>query len=317
MHQTFDTTPLSHQLSLSKALAEIRYSGVAFRIGFTTLLLVTFVPLLILVLVSSQTMVPTGALFFVIMLSGAGLYGLSDLYSELNEIATARYFAEVNGMKFYRDLSQTGYPGTPFRVRIYVPYTMRSLGENFIEFGQLRPDWQSRRSHGSRTQTFLRFKLPVVLPHMVLRSRKSETNVLDGVGDSVKLKLEGQFGDMFDLYVPKGYERDALYVFTPDVMERFMDATPNFDCEIIGDELYLYSSKKIMFLHPQNFVKLITIFNYVMHKFARQSSKYHDDRIEVTRQSAQMKLRVSPVVNATLAVFGLLIIASVVLHLVK
>ena len=317
MHQTFDTTPIAKQLTVATMLRELKYSGAAFKIGFVTLLLVTFVPLIVFVLVASQVVTDIGAMIFIVMLSAGGLYGLSDLYRELNEIATARQFAVENGMQFYRDLSQTGYSGTPFRVRVYVPYTMRSPGERFIEFGQLRPDWQSRRSNGSRTQTFLRFKLPVSLPHMVLRSRRSETNVLDGVGDSVKLKLEGQFGDMFDLYVPKGYERDALYVFTPDVMARFIDATPNFDCEIIGDELYFYSSQKIMFLYPQNLTKLIAIFNHVIHKLARQSSKYRDDRIEVTRQSAQMRLRSSPVATAVLAVFGLFVIAAIVLHFVN
>lgn len=317
MHQTFDTTPIAKQLTVATMLRELKYSGAAFKIGFVTLLLVTFVPLIVFVLVASQAVTDIGAMIFIVMLSAGGLYGLSDLYRELNEITTARQFAVTNGMQFYRDLSQAGYSGTPFRVRIYVPYTMRTPGEHFIEFGQLRPDWQSRRSNGSRTQTFLRFKLPVSLPHMVLRSRRSETNVLDGVGDSVKLKLEGQFGDMFDLYVPKGYERDALYVFTPDVMARFIDATPNFDCEIIGDELYFYSSQKIMFFHPQNLTKLVAIFNHVIHKLARQSSKYRDDRIEVAGQSAQMKLRSSPVATAVLAAFGLFVIAAIVLHFVN
>lgn len=317
MQQSFDTTPLSKQLTLRMALQELKYSGAAFKIGFVTLLLVAFVPLVIFVLVASQVVTNLGALAFIVMLSAGGLWGLRDLYRELNEIATARQFAVANQMQFARDISSTNYPGTPFRVRVYVPYTMRSVGERFIEFGQLRPDWQSRRSNSSRTQTFMRFKLPMSLPHIVLRSRRSETNVLDGVGDSVKLKLEGQFGDMFDLYVPKGYERDALYIFTPDVMERFIDATPNFDCEIIGDELYFYSSQKITLLYPQNLSKLIAIFNHVMEKFARQSSKYRDDRIEVTGQSATMKLRTSPVATVVLTVFGLLVLAAVMLHFVK
>ncbi len=314
MQQSFDTTPLSQELTIKQMLSELKYSGVAFRIGFVTLLLVTFVPLIIFVLAASQVVTDLGAMIFIVLLSGGGLYGLRDLYLELNEIALARKFAAANKLQFYRDLSQTGYLGTPFRIRVYVPYTMRSHGDLFIEFGQLRPDWQSRRSHGSRTQTFMRFKLPMSLPHIVLRSRRSETNVLDGVGESVKLKLEGQFGDMFDLYVPKGYERDALYVFTPDVMVRFIDATPNFDCEIIGDELYFYSSQKINFLNPANLSKLIAIFNHVMEKFARQSSKYRDERIEVAAQSAQMKLRTSPVATTALAFFGLLVLAAAALH---
>ena len=317
MQHSFDTTPLARQLTLKQMLAELKYSSAPFKIGFVTLLLVAFVPLIIFMLVASQVVTNLGALAFIVMLSVGGLWGLRDLYHELNEIATARQFAVANRLQFYRDLSQTGYPGTPFRIRVYVPYTMRSVSERFIEFGQLRPDWQSRRSNSSRTQTFMRFILTMSLPHIVLRSRRSETNVLDGVGESVKLKLEGQFGDMFDLYVPKGYERDALYIFTPDVMERFIDATPNFDCEIIGDELYFYSSQKINFLNPANLSKLIAIFNYVMEKFDRQSSKYRDERIEVTGQSAQMKLRMSPAATVVLTVFGLLVLAAVMLHFVK
>ena len=317
MQHAFDTTSLSNQLTPKQMLQEIKYSGAAFKLGFVMLLLVTFVPLIIFACVASQIVTDVGALFFIVMVAGGGLFGLRDLYRELNEIAMARQFAVANGLEFYRDLSVTNYPGTPFRVRIYVPYTMRSPGGQFIEFGQLRPIWQSRRSNGSPTQTFMRFKLPIALPHMVLRSRKSEVNVLDSVGDSVKLKLEGKFGDMFDLYVPKGYERDALYIFTPDVMERFIDATPNFDCEIIGDELYFYSTKKIHFIYPQNLSKLIAIFNHVMQKFARQSSKYRDERLEVTGRQAQMTMKSSPVANAVLIVFCLLVIASVVLHFVK
>lgn len=315
MQHTFDTTSLSHQLTLRQMLRELKYSGTAFKVGFVTLLIVAFVPLLIFVFVATQAVTDIGAMVFIFMVAGGGLYGLRDLYKELNEIAAARQFAITNSLEFYRDLSVTGYPGTPFRTRIYVPYTMRSPGERFIEFGQLRPDWQSRRSNSSRTQTFMRFKLPAQLPHIVLRSRRSETNVLDGVGESAKLKLEGKFGDMFDLYVPKGYERDALYIFTPDVMERFIDATPNFDCEIIGDELYFYSSKKILFIYPQNLTKLIAALNHIIQKFTRQSSRYRDDRAEVTGRQTRMKLRTSPIANAVLTVFGLLVLVAAVLQL--
>ena len=104
MQHTFDTTPLSRRLTVREMLRELKYSGVAFKIGFVMLLLVAFVPLVIFVLVASQVVTNLGALAFIVMLSAGGLWGLRDLYRELNEIATARQFAAANKLQFYRDL---------------------------------------------------------------------------------------------------------------------------------------------------------------------------------------------------------------------
>jgi len=42
------------------------------------------------------------------------------------------------------------------------------------------------------------------------------------------------------LYCPKDYERDALYIFTPDLMALLIDHGNKFDLEIVDDRLYLY-----------------------------------------------------------------------------
>lgn len=314
---TFDTTSLANQLTIRQSLAELRRSGAAFRLGFSILFLVTFLPPFILLLVALQTKVEMGVLFFLAVLTVGGLIGLKDLYRELNEAAQARIFAQANGMAFYRDVSKTGYPGTPFRTKIYVPFTMRSPGELFVEFGFLRPDYAHRRSNNSITYTFMRLKLPKALPHIVLK-RRGQTTIDYVPADSVILKLEGQFGDLYDLYAPKGYERDALYIFTPDVIERFIDATPDFDCEIVGDELYFYSSNKITFIYPQNLQKLVAIMNHVLQKFSRQSGKYEDDRLDSTVLApSALKMRASTGTNLVLGTLAVMAVVILVLQFTK
>lgn len=46
------------------------------------------------------------------------------------------------------------------------------------------------------------------------------------------LSLEGDFDRYFTPYCPKQYERDALSVFTPDLMALCIDEAAPFDIEI-------------------------------------------------------------------------------------
>lgn len=59
------------------------------------------------------------------------------------------------------------------------------------------------------------------------------------------ISLEGDFNEYFTLYVPKGFERESLQIFAPDVMAKLIDNSKQFDLEFFGDHLYIYSSKTI------------------------------------------------------------------------
>ena len=138
--------------------------------------------------------------------------------------------------------------------------------------------------------------------------------------DGEKLQLEGGFGNLFNLYAPHDYGRDALYIFTPDVMERFIDAAKEFDCEIIGDELYFYSHKKINLAHPKNLSKLFGVIEVVLQKFERQSSRYRDERITGLYagdgvRPDRMKLKPSIFGRLTIVIFVLLLVLAVSLNL--
>ncbi len=83
------------------------------------------------------------------------------------------------------------------------------------------------------------------LPHIVLDPPRATASVLGLWERGQHLSLEGDFDRYFRLYCPTGYERDALYLFTPDVMARFIDSAATLEVEIVDDWLFLYSSTEL------------------------------------------------------------------------
>jgi hypothetical protein len=59
------------------------------------------------------------------------------------------------------------------------------------------------------------------------------------------IKLEGDFNKYFSLSVKKGYEVEALELFTPDVMEELEEKCKNLSIEIINNHLFIYDNKTI------------------------------------------------------------------------
>jgi hypothetical protein len=109
-------------------------------------------------------------------------------------------------------------------------------------------------SHGSRNTGFggiCAMRLPSPLPHIVLQAKKNGRALTSAVPARAQvLSLEGNFDEYFTLYCPKGYERDALYLFTPDVMVQLIDHVNGFDVEIIDDWLFLESSRDVVTTDP-------------------------------------------------------------------
>lgn len=99
---------------------------------------------------------------------------------------------------------------------------------------------------------FAAVRLDRRLPHIVLENVRGFGGLIaneaeEGVRRGQRLRLEGDFDRTFALHVPAGYERDALYLFTPDVMARVLDIPDRLDVdvEIVDDWLLIYSPKPI------------------------------------------------------------------------
>lgn len=126
---------------------------------------------------------------------------------------------------------------------------LRGPGGDGVEFA----NYEIRSSSATVTLAtfggYVSLALPVELPHILLRSKDGPRVSLGLAGeprDSQRLSLEGDFDRYFRLFCPAGYERDALYLFTPDVMARLVDHVRGLDVEIIGDRLYLLSSRELI-----------------------------------------------------------------------
>jgi hypothetical protein len=145
---------------------------------------------------------------------------------------------------------------------------------------------------GKRVRTYvygyIRVELDRHLPHMVLDAVQNntrllgvdiETNLSIDFDPSQILQLEGNFNEYFTLYAPVGYERDALYIFTPDLMALLIDESSQFDAEIIDNNLYFYS-KSFNFDREQTWSRLMTIIDLVGQKARRQSDLYADERAQ-------------------------------------
>jgi hypothetical protein len=92
---------------------------------------------------------------------------------------------------------------------------------------------------------YLAVRLERQLPQFVLDASRNDDGKLSNlpmpIAGGQRLSLEGDFDQHFSLYCPRGYERDALYIFTPDLMALLIDETGDFDVEIVDNMFFVYS----------------------------------------------------------------------------
>ena len=139
---------------------------------------------------------------------------------------------------------------------------------------------------------FLAIRLGTSLPNIQLESRSGRTMFDAGSplaaprGDQ-ELSLEGDFDDHFRLVCPVGYERDALYIFTPDLMALLIDEAHDFSVQLI-DDVMVFSSPTPFDLADRALTdRLFRIVDIVGAKALRQVARYSDDRSAVAGTVAE------------------------------
>ncbi|WAC70185.1 hypothetical protein [Microbacterium sp. SL75] len=155
---------------------------------------------------------------------------------------------------------------------------LRGREPRFVEIG----NYAYTTSDGKNTHTsrwgYIAIRLDVPLPHIVL----------DAVGNGVKLglwergqrlSLEGDFDRYFHLSCPEGYERDALYLFTPDVMARFIDNASALEVEIVDDWMFLYSPEELSTTDPARWAWAFAVVSALLDKLD-QWARWRDDRLQ-------------------------------------
>ena len=215
----------------------------------------------------------------------AVIWGVSWLRSRWRLWARMDAFARANGLLFSPYGSDPGYPGAVFtigRARQRVDHLQNVEGRPF-DLGTFRFTTGSGKSRSVHNWGYLAFKLDRRLPHMVLDSQANNgifgTNLPATFDRSQRLSLEGDFDRYFTLYCPREYERDALYVFTPDLMALLIDEAAPFDVEIVDDWMFVYSTRALPTGDPAIYARLFRIMDTVGGKTLRQPVRYSDERI--------------------------------------
>lgn len=125
-------------------------------------------------------------------------------------------------------------------------------------------------------------RLDAPLPHIVLDSVSDNslfgTNLPIGYERDQRLSLEGDFDRHFALYCPQGYEADALYLFTPDVMARFIDHASALNVEIVDDWVFLYAAEDLSALDPKTWEWLFSSVDALLGRLD-QWERWRDERL--------------------------------------
>lgn len=190
-------------------------------------------------------------------------------------------FAHANGLSFELGPVPASHLG-PWRDRqLLVRNVLRTTSGRPVEFGDHELVPHSSNSRQASYGGYAAVRLGVPLPHVVLLARRNAASrrfspVLLPDGDQ-RLGLEGDFDEHFELLCPAGSERDALYLFTPDVMARLIDDVGAFDVELVEDHVFLTVPGDLVTLDPERWRAVLDAVDAVTEKLDRWERWRADD----------------------------------------
>ncbi len=253
---------------------------------FTVSMTVVFVAAFLFILIVPLFMNQASALGLVMLATGfvAVSVIVYSLYKQaVNRVKISRMAAN-NGLVATFDVAYPDYNGLYFQhgeerkllELVEAPEDGTSIGT----YQYVTGSGKSRQTH---TVCFALATLSRNLPHMVLDNKINNfwafTNLPTVFSKDQTLGLEGDFNKTFTLYAPKEYERDALYIFTPDVMQAFVQSGYNIDAEIIDNQLYVYYDGQSTLADSKFMDSIFTIIQNLGHEVEQQSNYYADERV--------------------------------------
>ena len=193
------------------------------------------------------------------------------------------HFANTNRMQWHARSHDPNYPGSIFQIgssRSAYDHFTADIGR-YLDIGNLQYTTGSGKSQTTHNWGFMALKLDRRIPHCVLDATANNgffgSNMPLLKRDQI-LHLEGDFDRFFTLYCPREYERDALYIFTPDLMALLIDNVSAFDVEIVDDWMFVYSVRPWELLDPWLWHRLFTIVHTVGNKTVDRTDFYRDAR---------------------------------------
>lgn len=196
-------------------------------------------------------------------------------------------FARANGFTFSAAEEAPPRPGLIFsegKDRT-LDRVLRAASPRFLEMANYRYTTGSGKNRTTHYWGYAAIRIGTPLPHIVLDAVGNDglfgsSNLPASFGRSQRLGLEGDFDRHFALYCPAGYERDALYLFTPDIMTRFIDHAGRYDVEIVDDWLFLYAQRRqLVASDPAALAAHLAVVAAVTEKLG-QWERWRDVRLE-------------------------------------
>jgi hypothetical protein len=259
---------------------------------------------LIYTLVSGRNTVNPVSIFFLLFLIAAIVLIVVVIVRSFANRAERHFrldrFARANGLQWRGDVDEPRLPGMIFSQGHSREASDVVSGHRprFLEVANYRYKTGSGKSETTHKWAYVAIRLDTPLPHIVLDAVGNNglfgaSNLPITFTDDQRLRLEGDFDQYFALYCPAGYERDALYLFTPDVMARFVDNAAALDVEIVDDWLFLYARRDLSTLDPRTWEWLFTTVAALEEK-AAQWARWRDERLAAPAASSVMPLLVPP-----------------------
>jgi hypothetical protein len=209
----------------------------------------------------------------------------------LTSLVQVEQFAAANGLRFDLQDPKGGYAGGPWDDGQTWRLDHFQSTDGRVDYGTVGKTGKYKAVNPLEI-SYLAIRLDRMLPHIVLRRGRGARSGFGIVGDGPKFELEGDFGRHFSMWVPEGYERDALYIFTPDLMALLIDEARGLTAEIVDDCLYFYSPP-LDPTRPDVHVRMRRIANTVGAKAGTQTEFYRDERVERDPQTSLAPNRVA------------------------
>jgi len=223
---------------------------------------------------------------------GLGAFMILGGFFDIITVVPNRRFKEfvrINGLRVDNRRSFRSRPGMIFNQIGKTKYYRRVYigeGERQLELGSMSVGSSSKndKSEG-RSYGYMCLRLPRKLPNIILDAKHNDflgrrSSTPRVIAKTQRISLEGNFDDYFDLYAPSTHRIDALYVFTPDVMQAVMSSAYKYDCEIVDNYFYVYRIGGFPFSDQTMYKDMFRIADVVEREVLKQTHYYADQRID-------------------------------------
>ena len=278
---TIDYRPLSERVTYRETLKRMHTK----RGVLTTLAIATAILILLLLIVWVGWL---HQLYIITYSSVAIIVYVFTIYDNRRRYQILKFTDHNNGLHLIEGRYPSEHSGMIFDLghsRSITRAIATSNGRPFQEIANYTYDTGHGKSRRTHSYGFMCIALPRHLPHMILDAKGNNflrliSTLPIGVDRNQTLSLEGDFNKHFTLYAPKKYETDALYVFTPDIMQIMIDDIQDYDVEIVDNMMYLYSNRTFNLTSPKRLQQLVTIADTIYHKLQRRTDYYSDSRVD-------------------------------------